>query len=178
MTDTVGFIQKLPTELIAAFRATLEEILEADLIVHVVDASHGNVMEQAETVVEVLGELGAGDIPVLVVLNKCDLLPNASLPSTLAHAYPDSVSISALTGKGLDLLRERIEETLVDQMSPIEVLIPYKQGELVDLFHRSGVVMRQQHLSEGTLLSGRLPHSLQGRFQPHIYVDAPDDLTL
>ncbi len=174
MTDTVGFIQKLPTELIAAFRATLEEILEADLIVHVVDASHDNVLEQAETVGDVLGELGAGDIPVLVALNKCDLLPNGSLPSILAQAYPDSVAISALTGKGLDSLRERIEETLVEQMSPIEVLIPYKQGELVDLFHRSGVVMRQQHLSEGTLLSGRLPDSLQGQFQPYIHVATPD----
>lgn len=178
MTDTVGFIQKLPTELIAAFRATLEEILEADLIVHVVDASHDNVLEQAETVGDVLGELGAGDIPVLVALNKCDLLPNGSLPSILAQAYPDSVAISALTGKGLDSLRERIEETLVEQMSPIEVLIPYKQGELVDLFHRSGVVMRQQHLSEGTLLSGRLPDSLQGQFQPYIHIATPDEVNI
>ncbi len=177
MTDTVGFIQKLPTELIAAFRATLEEILEADLIVHVVDASHGNVLEQAETVREVLIELGADQIPVLVALNKCDLLPNASLPPALWNSYPDGVAISALTGNGLDLLYERIEETLVDLMSPIEVLIPYSQGELVDLFHRTGVVMRQQHLSDGTLLSGRLPHSLLGQFQPFVYVATFDDLT-
>jgi len=177
MTDTVGFIQKLPTELIAAFRATLEEILEADLIVHVVDASHGNVLEQAETVGEVLSELGADGIPVLVALNKCDLLPNASLAPALLNAYPEGVAISALTGTGLDPLCERIEEALVDLMSPIEVLVPYQKGELVDLFHRAGVVMRQQHLSEGTLLSGRLPHSLRGQFQPYIHVDASGDLT-
>lgn len=175
MTDTVGFIQKLPTDLIAAFRATLEEILEADLIVHVVDASHGNVVEQSETVGEVLSDLGAGDIPVLVALNKCDLLPDASSVPALMNAHPEGVAISALTGTGLNLLRESIEEALVDLMSPIEVLVPYQQGELVDLFHRIGVVMRQQHLSEGTLLSGRLPHSLHGQFQPFIHVDALDD---
>lgn len=175
MTDTVGFIQKLPTDLVAAFRATLEEILEADLIVHVVDASHGNVVEQSETVGEVLGDLGADDIPVLVALNKCDLLPDASSVPALMNAHPEGVAISALTGAGLDLLRESIEEALVDLMSPIEVLVPYQQGELVDLFHRIGVVMRQQHLSEGTLLSGRLPHSLHGQFQSYVHVDGPDD---
>ncbi|HEY53728.1 MAG TPA: GTPase HflX [Caldilineae bacterium] len=167
ITDTVGFIQKLPTELIAAFRATLEEILEADLILHVVDASHGNVVEQAETVGEVLAGLGAADIPMLVALNKCDLLPGGDIPPALRAVFPAGVAISALTGQGLPQLRERIEETLLDIMSPIEVLIPYQEGELLDLFHRVGVVMRQEHRAAGTLLSGRLPKSVVGRFRAY-----------
>ncbi len=167
MSDTVGFIQKLPTELVAAFRATLEEILEADLILHVVDASHNNAVEQADTVGEVLAELGAEDIPMLVALNKCDLLPNGAISPTLFDLFPDGVALSALTGSGLPQLREGIEETLIDLMAPVEVLIPYKEGELVDLFHRVGVVMRQEHRPDGTLLSGRLPQSVLGRFRAY-----------
>ncbi|MCO6449787.1 MAG: GTPase HflX [Caldilineales bacterium] len=170
LTDTVGFIQKLPTQLVAAFRATLEEILEADLLLHVVDGSHANAREQAQTVNVVLDELGAGDIPILVALNKSDLAADAAYrvaDSIYDRHMVDVVVTSALTGRGLDELAERIDSTLMNLMTPVEVLIPYEMGELVDLFHRHGIVNRQAHESTGTLLSGRLPRSLAGRYRDY-----------
>ena len=167
ITDTVGFIQKLPTQLVAAFRATLEEILDADLLLHVVDASHSNVVEQAVAVKEVLSELGAADIPVVTALNKMDLLPDGQLDPEVESDLPGGIPISALTRQGLDGLLEHIEIQLTEVMSPIEVLVPYDSGELVDLFHRHGLVTRQAHLPEGTLISGRVPRSLIGRLQPY-----------
>ena len=168
MTDTVGFIQKLPTELVAAFRATLEEILEADLLLHVVDASHDNMVGQMETVSEVLEELGAGDIPSLVALNKIDLVEDRAALQEVTFAVADGVPLSALTGRGLDDLVERIDLALIETMSLIEVLIPYDEGELVDLFHRHGVVTRQAHVDTGTVLAGRLPRSLMSRFELYV----------
>ncbi len=173
LSDTVGFIQKLPTELIAAFRATLEEILEADLILHVVDASHANVEEQAATVTEVMAELGGDSLPVLVALNKTDLVTEGQLPLDMRLDFSDAVSISALTSSGLDTLRERIEEILTDLMVALEVLIPYADGEMVNLFHNYGIVVRQEHLQEGTLLTGRLPATLSGRFLPYVRLPEP-----
>lgn len=170
ITDTVGFIQKLPTELIAAFRATLEEILDADLLLHVVDASHPNVIEQAAAVQDVLDELGAGAIPVVTALNKIDLVPGLRLPPDVEDALASSgegIPVSALARHGLDALRDRIETTLTESMAPIEVLIPYDSGDLVDLFHRHGLITRETHQPAGTLLAGRLPRSLLARFQPY-----------
>ena len=168
ITDTVGFIQKLPTDLVAAFRATLEEILEADLILHVVDASHPNALEQALTVEEVLDDLGAAHIPVVVAFNKIDLLPDGQLPPALVEDYPDAVPISALKGWGLDALLARIEAELIARMQPIEVFIPYGQGELVDLFHTYGVVEAISHQPDGVHIRGRLPATLSGRFERYI----------
>ena len=165
ITDTVGFIQKLPTDLVAAFRATLEEILEADLILHVVDASHPNALEQALTVEEVLDDLGAAHIPVVMAFNKIDLLPDGRLPSELQEDYPDAVAISALKRIGLDALLARIEAELIARMPPIDVFIPYDQGELVDLFHTYGVVEEATHEANGVRIRGRLPATLIGRFE-------------
>ncbi len=167
ITDTVGFIQKLPTDLVAAFRATLEEILEADLILHVVDASHPNALEQALTVEEVLDDLGAAHIPVLVAFNKIDLLPNRELPPELSEDYPDAIPISALKGLGLDALLARIEAELIARMTPIHVFIPYEHGEFVDMFHTYGVVEEIEHLPDGVRIRGRLPATLVGRFEPY-----------
>ncbi len=167
ITDTVGFIQKLPPDLVAAFRATLEEILEADLILHVVDTSHPNALAQALTVEEVLDDLGAGHIPVVVALNKIDLLPHRQPPAELREDYPDAVPISALKGWGLDALLARIEAELIARMTPIEVFIPYDQGELVDMFHTYGVVEAIEHRADGVHIRGRLPASLVGRFEPY-----------
>ncbi len=167
ITDTVGFIQKLPTQLVAAFRATLEEILDADLLLHVVDASHPNVVEQAVAVKEVLAELGAGDIPMVTALNKIDMLPNGQLDPDAEPDLPPGVPISALTHVGLEFLLDRVEQELTEIMVPIEVLIPYDSGEVVDLFHRHGLVARQAHMPQGTLISGRVPPSLLGRLQPY-----------
>ncbi len=167
ITDTVGFIQKLPTDLVAAFRATLEEILEADLILHVVDASHPNALEQALTVEEVLDDLGAAHIPVVVAFNKIDLLPDRQLPPELRGDYPDAVAISALKGWGLDALLARIEAELIARMTPVEVFIPYDKGDLVDMFHTYGVVEAIEHRGDGVRIRGRLPVTLVGRFEPY-----------
>lgn len=162
LTDTVGFIQKLPTKLIAAFRATLEEVVDADLLLEVVDVSHENAIEQSETVNDVLHGLEAADKPRVTALNKIDLLDDPSEVDT--SLYPNAVAVSALHKAGLDALREKIAQVLAASMEAIEVTIPYDKSELVELFHRRGHVEREEHLPEGTLLAGRLPCSLGGYY--------------
>ncbi len=162
LTDTVGFIQKLPTKLIAAFRATLEEVIDADLLLEVVDVSHENAIEQSETVNDVLHELEADDKPRATALNKIDLLDDPSEVDT--SLYPNAVAVSALQKVGLDGLREKIAGVLAVTMEALEVTIPYDKSELVELFHRRGYVEREQHLPEGTFLVGRLPRSLRGYY--------------
>ena len=163
-TDTVGFIQKLPTQLVAAFRATLEEVTEADLLLHVLDVTHPQVMRQAEAVRKTLAEIGAADKPIVSALNKIDRLPipNAILP--LLAEFPASVAISALHGEGLEVLLTHIERALETQMTWLDVLIPYELGELVDLFHRRGLIKREEHTEAGTRIVGRVPRALVGRF--------------
>ena len=162
LTDTVGFIQKLPTKLIAAFRATLEEVIDADLLLEVVDVSHENAIEQSETVNDVLHGLEAAAKPRVTALNKSDLLDDPSEVDT--SLYPNAVAVSALYKSGLDALREKIAQVLAASMEAIEVTIPYDKSELVELFHRRGHVEREEHLPEGTLLAGRLPCSLGGYY--------------
>jgi GTPase len=162
LTDTVGFIQKLPTRLVAAFRATLEEVIDADLLLEVVDVSHENAIEQSETVSDVLASLESGDKPRVTALNKIDLLADPSELDT--SLYPNAVPVSALNRTGLGALREKIAEVLAASMEPVEVVIPFDRGELVELFHRRGRVEREEHKEEGTLLVGRLPRSLRGYF--------------
>ncbi|MBW7882116.1 MAG: GTPase HflX [Caldilineaceae bacterium] len=168
ITDTVGFIQKLPTMLVAAFRSTLEEVNEADLLVHVVDISHPNMEEQIAAVEEVLEQLGAGSKPVVVALNKVDLLDpddseQADMVAEALAEYPHSVPISARTGKGMSKLLETIDDTLQHLMAPVDVLIPYARGDLVALVHSHGVVETEEHTEDGTHLTGRLPVELAGR---------------
>ncbi len=173
LTDTVGFIQKLPTQLVAAFRATLEEILEADLLLHVVDVSHPNVIEQASAVEDVLDELGAMRIPTVVALNKVDRLAGRPIPPDILEALPEAVPISALTGEGLDRLQARLDEVLEAQLgAAITVLIPYDQGELVDLCHRLGHIDHLEYRPEGTLVVGKLPPVLSARLQPYRVPDS------
>ena len=180
LTDTVGFIQKLPTTLVAAFRATLEEVNEADVLVHVVDLSHVNTDEQVAAVEEVLEELGAGDKPVVTALNKLDLL-DVGDPDTQAdiddalQAYPNAVTLSAQTGQGLDALLTRLDEVLRRQMVPLEVMIPYTHGELAAAFHEHGFIVSEDHLDQGTHLIGRMPVELAGRYRDFWY-ESPDEL--
>ena len=162
LTDTVGFIQKLPTKLIASFRATLKEVIDADMLLEVVDVSHENALEQSETVSDVLGELKARDKPRVTALNKIDLLTDPSeLDTTL---YPNAVPVSALQKVGLDALREKIATVLAASMEAMRVLIPFDKSELVELFHRRGHVEQEEHLPDGTLLVGRIPRSLKGYY--------------
>ncbi len=164
LTDTVGFIQKLPTGLIAAFRATLEEVSEADLLLHVIDASHPQALEQARAVYATLKEIQAAAIPMINVLNKIDRLPDPDAADVALHGLPDSVAISALTGKGLDKLRTHIEIVLEAEMKRLDVLIPFNRGDLVGLFHERGLIDKEEYRATGTRIIGRLPESLALQF--------------
>ena len=162
LTDTVGFIQKLPTRLIAAFHATLEEVIDADLLLEVVDISHENAIEQSETVNDVLHELEADEKPRVTALNKIDLLDDPSEVDT--SLYPNAVAVSALQKVALDALLEQIAQVLAASMEVIKVIIPYDKSELVELFHRRGRVEQEEHRSDGTYIAGRIPRSLLGYF--------------
>jgi GTP-binding protein HflX len=164
-TDTVGFIHKLPTQLVAAFHATLEEVTEADLLVHVMDITHPQVIRQGEAVGRTLERLNAAHKPIISVLNKIDLLPSSNAVPAPARHFPDAVEISALTGKGLGTLLRQVEEIFEAQMAQVDVLIPYEQGELVDLFHRRGLIEREEHTEHGTRIAGLIPRELAGHFR-------------
>lgn len=156
-TDTVGFIQKLPTTLVAAFRATLEEVTEADLLLHVVDITHSNALEQSRAVEETLTEIEATGKPVVVALNKIDKLGNPSLIQELVAEFPNSLAISAQERLGLTELLARVETVLNQELVYVTVRIPYHESGLVSLFHRQGTVDSEEHSKEGTVLAGRLP---------------------
>jgi GTP-binding protein HflX len=164
-TDTVGFIQKLPTQLVAAFRATLEEVVEADLLLHVMDGSNPLLARQAESVEQTLEEIGAGDRPMISTINKIDRLEAPEMIADLLEVIPGAVPISALRGDGLDQLLGRIEVVLEAEMAWVDVVVPYESGELVDLFHRRGLVESAEHTGSGTHIVGRVPRALLGRFQ-------------
>ncbi len=164
LTDTVGFIQKLPSDLVAAFRATIEEILEADLILHVVDASHPQCDEQAESVEDELEALGVASKPRLTVLNKIDLVPPERLAARLHH-FGSPVCVSALTGAGLAMLQVAIGDRLSREFVPVQVEIPYSEAQLVGLFRTRGMVTEEVHRDRGTMITGRLPASLLPSFR-------------
>jgi GTP-binding protein HflX len=167
-SDTVGFIQKLPTELVAAFRATLEEINEADLILHVVDITHPNVSQQSETVMDTLADLEVVDLPLLVALNKIDRLPDPQAVEGCLHDFPNSLAISAAQHIGLDALLARVEEILSEDMLYLVVLIPYDRGELVALFHEQATLVQESHDGQGTVLKGYLPCRWLDQFEPYV----------
>jgi GTP-binding protein HflX len=156
-TDTVGFIQKLPTQLVAAFRATLEEITDADILLHVLDITHPNASLQSRVVEDTLKDLGATEMPVVVALNKVDRLNDPDQVQRMIQEFPNSLAISARDGIGLEELLARIESILNESLVSIKACIPYQQGELVSLFYQWGLVEREEHGFEGTTLEGRLP---------------------
>ena len=164
-TDTVGFIQKLPTALVAAFRATLEEISESDLLLHVIDITHPNALEQSEAVYQTLEEIDASHIPVLTALNKIDRLPDPALARQILDDYPNSVAISARTGEGIADLLARIDQVLYETFIPVSVRLPYQEGNLISLFHEFGQVEHIEHGRGGVSIHGRLPVRLLARFQ-------------
>ena len=167
-TDTVGFIQKLPTTLVAAFRATLEEIAEADLLLHVVDITHPQAQAQAAAVHQTLEEIEANAIPIIPVLNKIDRLkdPDAAIKS-LDH-YPDAVAISALQGNGIEDLLQATKIKLYESFRKIEVEIPYHEGGLISLFHEEGRVEQVENHYQGVYLNGRIPIRLIAKYKPYL----------
>lgn len=166
--DTVGFIQKLPAELVAAFRATLEEINEADLILHVVDIAHPNVCQQSETVMNTLAELGVVDRPLVVALNKIDSLPEPAVAESCLADFPNSLAISATQKIGLDVLQERIEAILAAGEVYLAVQVPYDRGDLSALFHEQGTVNKTSHDGQGVVLEGHLPRRWLEEFRPYL----------
>jgi GTP-binding protein HflX len=165
VTDTVGFIQKLPTSLVAAFRATLEEVTEANILLEVVDITHENAIEQSQTVNDVLAELGAAGKPRVTALNKVDQLSDpAEVDTTL---YLNAVPVSALTGFGLKALLLSVSEVIAGSLDPVHVLVPFERGDLVEIFHRRGHVASERPELEGTLIEGELPHALLALFKPY-----------
>ena len=171
-TDTVGFIQKLPTTLVAAFRATLEEIAEADLLLHVVDVTHINAQAQAKAVYQTLQEIEADHIPVLIALNKIDLLTNADGARKALENFSNSIAISAWTGEGIDDLLKSINGTLFENYIDVSLWLPYKEGGLIAMFHDQGQVEMIEHGDGGMRISGRLPVRLLARYNPYMNQDS------
>jgi GTP-binding protein HflX len=163
-TDTVGFIQKLPPDIVAAFRATLEEITEADVVLHVVDATHPQAAAQIESVEDILAELEVDHLPTIMALNKVDRLPDGTDPAVGLPVEHVAVPISALTGQGIETMLLAIEATIEKQFPPITVKLPYSRGDLVSLFHERGQVSTESHEADGILIYGRLPERLQPYF--------------
>ncbi|MEN8242063.1 MAG: GTPase HflX [Chloroflexota bacterium] len=166
ITDTVGFIQKLPTNLVAAFRATLEEISEADLLLHVVDVTHPSAQLQAASVLETLKAIEADHIPALTVLNKIDRLKKPEGAKQSLEGFEDTVAVSALEGTGMKDLLAGIHRKLFEAYQLIHVELPHKQGALIALFHEQGQVEQIEHTRKGQMINGRLPVRLVARFKP------------
>jgi GTP-binding protein HflX len=166
-TDTVGFIQKLPTDLVAAFKATLEEVQEADLLLHVLDATRYNGRDQMEAVHETLQDLGALEKPKVLALNKVDQLSPSAVDQLLAEdwsPYLAVVTISALRKTGLEPLGRAIAQTLPGEMVRIEVLLPYSENARQAEFHAHGNVDAVDYRGDGVLMRGTLPRRLLTKF--------------
>jgi GTPase len=159
LTDTVGFVRHLPHQLVEAFRSTLEEVAEADLILHVVDASDADPRAQIAAVREVLAEIGARDVPELVVINKADVADPAEAEA-LRLCEPDSVVVSARTGAGLDELAVAVEAALPQRDREVSAVVPYLHADLVARAHQEGEVVALRHGEAGTELTARVPPSL------------------
>nr|BBH90696.1 GTPase HflX [Thermosporothrix sp. COM3] len=165
LSDTVGFVQRLPHTLVAAFRATLEEVAEADLLVHVVDASHPHVRHQIEAVEQVLEEIDAGGMQMIIALNKADqLAPDQVVELSEIASHLPQVKVSALTGEGIVQLLHCISEQLIQQFVAMDVLIPYDRGDLVAQFHQYGTIEHEEYMEKGTHLRGYLPENRSGAF--------------
>jgi GTP-binding protein HflX len=171
-TDTVGFIQKLPTTLVAAFRATLEEISEANLLLHVLDITHPNVQSQAEAVNQTLLDIGAAHIPILTVLNKIDRLDDPQAAKESLDFQKSAVAISALTGNGIEDLLRMVQDHLYETYETLSLFLPYKEGHLISLFHEQGQAERIEHVDDGVKIRGRLPGRLVSQFAQ--YVQSPN----
>ena len=165
LTDTVGFIEKLPHQLVEAFKATLEETVLADLILHVVDASASEERRLADmqAVDDVLEEIGAGDKPRLLVFNKADLLSEDERAET-GLDHPEAVLISAREGKGLDRLRERIEGAFEETLTEVELLIPYSEGGRLHELHEVAGDLERTDREDGVLVHAKVPSAEMHRF--------------
>ena len=167
LTDTVGFIRRLPHGLVEAFKATLEEVLVADFLIHVVDITSPHFEKHRETTLSVLAELGAGDKPVVNVFNKVDLADALELRAA-RQSVPDALFLSARTKAGLDLLVERCREMIAHSFGSVTLLVPHDRYDIVAKLHALGHVQSQEHREDGVLVTGRFPPSQAGLLDPFV----------
>ncbi len=170
LADTVGFVRHLPHHLVEAFRSTMEEVGDSDLILHVVDGSHPNPEEQLAAVREVITDVGATDVPEIVVINKADLADPLVL-QRLLRVEKRSIAVSARTGEGIEELLGLIDSELPRPAVEVEALVPYTHGKLVARAHDEGEVISEEHTAEGTLLKVRVHEELAAELTP--YAPAP-----
>jgi len=167
LSDTVGFVRHLPHQIVEAFRSTLEEVADADVLVHVVDGAHPDPEEQVRAVREVLAEVGADSLPELLVVNKIDAADEETL-LRLKRAWPDAVLVSARSGRGIDDLRTAIEGRLPRPAVEVRAVVPYDRGELVARLHARGKVLSAAHTAEGTQLHVRVDEGLAAELAPYV----------
>jgi GTPase len=165
LTDTVGFVRSLPHQLVEAFRSTLEEVGDADLLLHVVDGSNADPEGQIAAVREVLGEVGAEHLREIVVINKADVADEEVL-ARLTLREPNSIVVSMRTGNGLDKLTDLIAEALPRPRVSVDVLVPYDRGDLVSRVYRDGQVLTEEHTATGTRLHAQVRGQLAGELEP------------
>ncbi len=165
LTDTVGFIQKLPTNLVAAFRATLEEISDSDLLLHVVDITHPNAIQQWRSVLDTLKEIEADHIPMVTVLNKIDKAEDVEEIKRQFPEFANAVMISAQKSIGIDGLALRIKQELFETFVPISVTVPYKYGDLISMFHEFGKIDQIEHNVGSVKITGSIPGRLMAEFE-------------
>jgi GTP-binding protein HflX len=168
-TDTVGFVRHLPHDIVEAFRSTLEEVADADLLLHVVDGSHPDPIAQINAVREVLNEIGATDVPEIIVINKGDLADPLALAPIL-HRETGAIVVSAQTGDGIDKLRALVEAALPSPNVAVELLLPYDRGDLVSRIHSEGAVDQLEHTADGTRLTARVHADLAGDLTPYAVI--------
>jgi GTP-binding protein HflX len=173
LSDTVGFVRHLPHQLIDAFKSTLEEVSEADLIVHVVDGSHSDPFEQIRAVREVINEIGGSEIPEIIAINKVDVA-NPDLVLEILRKEPNSYAFSVRSGFGLDGLIHAIEKSLPHPNVEIRAVIPYKRGDLVSAIHERGEILSEEHLETGTSIHAYVDGGLAKSIESAVESDPSD----
>jgi len=172
VSDTVGFVQRLPHQLVESFRSTLEEVVDADLLLHVVDAGSPDAEQQIVAVHAVLREIGADAVPELLVLNKGDVAAPGDVKALLG-AHPDAVVVSAITGEGVTVLLDTIGARIRALAPIVELLVPYERGDVVAALHREGEVLVEVHAEGGTRVRARIPGVTLPRFDDFIVTHRP-----
>lgn len=171
ISDTVGFIRKLPHTVVESFKATLEEAVEADLLLHVIDCSHPQVDQQIQSVFEVLEEIGAGDKPVLCVLNKIDTEEGANRVARLQQSLGRSAAVSATTGEGLDNLRDELADLLKKSKSEMRLRIPISEGRLLAVLRKNATILEEEYEYDAAIITAKVPDRLRGMCDPFVVDD-------
>ncbi len=173
LADTVGFIRNLPHQLVAAFRATLEEIAEADVLIHVVDASHPQMQDQLEAARRILAELGCAGKPTVTAFSKCDLLSDRSWLTEAMAREEHALAVSGTTGEGLRELLRLVGERLEQELIPVELIVPWSAQSLISEAHKRGRVLAEDFREEGVSLSARVPEDVAERLRRAAGIETP-----